>query len=160
MKKNLFQVIAALLMIMVTLSVSAQNKGGGSGYRNALGLGIDFGDGSTLVGVSGKHFFSANNVGQAEVLFGNEVTHISAYYLYHKQIENAAGLRWFLGVGGTIALYDNGSDFLIRPAAGLDYKITNVPLSFSFDWRPVFRVTHNTHFHAARFGLGFRYTFN
>jgi hypothetical protein len=40
---------------------------------------------------------------------------------------------------------------------GLDYKINNVPLNFSFDWRPAFVVTHGTSFNAARFGLGFRY---
>ncbi|MEP7258006.1 MAG: hypothetical protein ABI687_06455 [Flavitalea sp.] len=160
MKKNLLSAVLALLLLTGALQVSAQKSAGGSSYTNGLGLGIDFGDGSTLVGVSGKHFFSENNVGQAEIMFGDHVTYISAYYLYHRQIENAAGLRWFLGFGGSFALYKGGSNFLIRPVGGLDYKINNVPLAVSFDWRPAFRVTHDADFNAARFGLGFRYTFN
>jgi hypothetical protein len=160
MKKNLLSAVLAFLLLACAMEASAQHSAGGSSYTNGLGLGIDFGDGATLAGISGKHFFSENNVGQAEILFGDHFTHISAYYLYHKQIENAAGLRWFLGFGGTFALYKHGSDFLIRPVAGLDYKINNVPIDISFDWRPAFRVTHDADFTAARFGLGFRYTFN
>ena len=160
MKNNLCGLLVALLLLTGIQQVSAQKTASGSDYTNAIGLGIDFGDGQTLVGISGKHFFSANNVGKAEVLFGDGVTFIQAFYEYHKQIENAAGLRWYAGIGPGVALRENNSWFLIRPIGGLDYKINNVPLSFSFDWRPWLSFGNNdTNFEAARFGLGFRFAF-
>jgi hypothetical protein len=160
MKRILLFGLIALFVLGGASKVSAQKSAGGSDYTNALGLGIDFGDGATLVGVSGKHFFSENNVGMAEVLFGNHVTAIHAFYQYHKGFEGAEGLKWFAGVGPSILLYNGGSNFSIVPMAGLDYKITNIPLAFSFDWRPRITVTHGGDFSAARFGLGFRYAFN
>jgi hypothetical protein len=160
MRKRLISGFIALFLFVAASEVSAQRELGGTSYRNALGLGIDFGDGSTLVGISGKHFFDVNNAGVAEILFGDHITFIQAFYQYNKGIQGAPGLRWYLGVGPTIALYNGGSDFLIRPTGGLEYKINNVPLSFAFDWRPWLQLTHDTNFEAARFGLGFRYTFN
>ena len=42
---------------------------------------------------------------------------------------------------------------LIRPTAGLDYEVHDVPLNFSFDWRHAFLVTHGTYFSAAMVGF-------
>jgi hypothetical protein len=149
------------LLLLGSLNLSAQDRSAeGSSYTNAIGLGIDFGEGLTLVGPSFKHFFSENNVGKFEVLFGDHYTVIEGFYEYHGQIENAPGLRWFAGAGAGAGLQKSNSSFLIRPTGGLDYKINGVPLSFSFDWRPTFFIGENSDFEAARFGLGFRYAFN
>jgi hypothetical protein len=150
--------ILSVLAIGFILSATVSNAQ--SNYKTAVGLGIDFGNGSTLVGPSLKHFFTPNNVGQFDVLFGNNYTIIEGFYQYHKDIPNAEGLKWYAGFGIGVGLYDGGSDFLVRPLAGLDYKINNVPLSFSFDWRPtVFIGNGDSDFEAGRFGLGFRYAF-
>ncbi len=131
-----------------------------STYKTGVGLGVDFGNGMTLVGPSVKHFFTQKDVGQFDVMFGNDYTVIQGFYQYHKQIDNAAGLKWYVGLGAGVGLYDGGSDFLLRPLTGLDYKINDVPLSFSFDWRPtIFIGNGDSDFEAARFGLGFRYSF-
>ena len=131
-----------------------------SNYETALGLGIDFGDGQTLVGPSVKHFFAENHAGMGEVTFGDNVTFLTAMYQYHKEFPNADGFQWFAGGGPSIAFFDGGADFFLRPVVGLDYKITNVPLALSFDWRPwIFLGDNGDTFEAARFGLGFRYTF-
>lgn len=155
--------MAACALVVCTISMnnaSAQKGSSGSTYNTAIGLGLDFGDGSTLVGPSVKHFFTRNNVGKAEVLFGDNTTMLSAYYQYHGDIQNAAGLKWTLGLGGSASFYKYfEDDFFFRPTVGLDYKIPNVPLSFEFDWRPAIRVTHGSDFVAARFGFGFRYSF-
>lgn len=149
------------MFLLGSLNADAQNRSAtGSSYTNAIGLGIDFGDGSTLVGPSFKHFFSENNVGKLEVLFGNYVA-IQGFYEYHGNIEGAAGLKWTAGAGIGVGLDENNSAFLIKPTGGLDYKINDVPLSFSFDWRPtIFIADNNSEFVAGRFGLGFRYAFN
>ncbi|RYG50305.1 MAG: hypothetical protein EOO01_11015 [Chitinophagaceae bacterium] len=155
MRKVLILSALAIGFILTATVSNAQ-----SNYKTAVGLGIDFGNGSTLVGPSLKHFFTANDVGQFDVLFGNNYTVIEGFYQYHKPIQNAAGLKWFAGAGIGVGLYDGGSNFLIRPIAGLDYKINDVPLSFSFDWRPTISIGNgDSDFEAGRFGLGFRYAF-
>jgi len=161
MKKYLSGFMIALFLMMAGHSVYAQKAAGGSDYTNALGLGIDFGDGQTLVGISGKDFFTANHVGEADVLCGDRYTIIQALYEYHKQIENAEGLKWYAGIGPGFGLGKGYSTFLIRPIGGLDYKLRNVPLNFSFDWRPILQFDKgDSDFAAARFGLGFRFAFN
>jgi hypothetical protein len=160
MRKRLFSALVVVFLLLSVLEVSAQRSANGSSYRNAIGLGIDFGDGSTLVGPSFKHFFTANNVGKFEVLFGDAFTAIQGFYEFHREIESAAGLRWFAGIGAGAGIAENNSAFLLRPEAGLDYKIENVPLSFSFDWRPTFFIADDSDFEPARFGLGIRFCFN
>lgn len=154
MKKTSLVIVVAVLFCAT--SVSAQ------GYKTAAGLQIDFGDGSTLVGPAIKHFFSNNNAVEGEVLFGNHITFLQAFYQYQKEIPNAKGLEWYLGGGPSLGLYSGGSSFYLRPMVGLDYKINDVPLALSFDWRPFIYLGSNSfgsRFTGARFGLGFKYVF-
>lgn len=159
MKKLLFTFMASAALFMVGSStVKAQD------YKTGLGLGLDFGNGSTLVGPSVKHFFTAQNAGQAEILFGNHTTAINAFYEYHGNITGASGLKWFVGIGPSLHFFDyagySNTTFAIKPMAGLDFKIPAAPISFAFDWRPsIFFNDNDTNFEAGRFGLGFRYTF-
>jgi hypothetical protein len=155
------------LVFGVIITASAQR---GSSYKNALGMRVDFGTGATLVGFSGKHFFDAHNAGEAQLLFGTGVTILGVEYQYHGEIPNAAGLRWYAGLGPALAFTSskysyNGkgqTSLLLRPIVGLDYKINNVPLNIGFDWRPIFgtgEAYEGNRFTAARFGLAFRYAF-
>lgn len=129
-------------------------------YQGAVGLGLDVGDGPTLVGPSGKYFFAAEHAGLAEVLFGDGITGLTFLYQYHGGFAGAENLQWFAGAGPTILFGDGGnSDVGIRPNVGLDFKIPDVPLAFSFDWRPYISFEDNGT-EMARFGLGFRYAFN
>jgi len=154
MMKKLVMLTMAMGMFGI-LTTRAQ-----SNYETALGLGIDFGDGQTLVGPSVKHFFTENHAGMGEVVFGDNVTFLTLMYQYHEEFPNADGFQWFAGGGPSIAFFDGNSDVFLRPVVGLDYKIANVPLAFSFDWRPwIYLGNSNNGFEAARFGLGFRYTF-
>lgn len=152
---NKLLIFASAVWLSATAITFAQ-----SNYTTALGLGIDFGDGQTLVGPSVKHFFAENHAGMGEVAFGDNVTFLTLMYQYHKEFPNADGFQWFAGGGPSIAFFDGDSDVLLRPVVGLDYKIANVPLAFSFDWRPwIYFGDTNDDFEAARFGLAFRYTF-
>jgi hypothetical protein len=159
MRKRLFSALIVVFLLVSVSEVSAQRAANGSSYRNAIGLGIDFGEGATLVGPSFKHFFGENNVGKFEVLFGKYVA-IQGFYEYHKMFDGAPGLQWFAGLGMGVGLDENNSAFLIKPTAGLDYKIDGVPLAFSFDWRPTVFIADESEFRAPRFGLGFRFAFN
>ncbi|RRN76895.1 hypothetical protein EIM50_22360, partial [Pseudoxanthomonas sp. SGD-10] len=68
MKKTIFLFVFAFALAIT--SASAQT------YKNAIGLGLDFGNGSTLVGPSFKHKFSSSAAGQAELLFGDHSTRL------------------------------------------------------------------------------------
>ncbi len=130
-----------------------------SSYKTAIGLGIDFGDGSTIVGPSIKHFFSEHSAVEAEVLFSSYFTVVGAFYQYNHSFKEAKELKWYLGAGPQILLNDRGAGFAIRPMAGLDYKIKTLPLNFTFDWRPIIIIGSFPEFGAARFGLGVRYAY-
>lgn len=155
MKKLFFTCLAATaLLINSTTTVKAQS------YKTGLGLAIDFGNGATLVGPHIKHFFNANGAINGEVLFANRSTFLQAMYQYHGQVRGASGLKWYVGGGPSIQLYDGGSSFYLVPMTGLDLKFKGAPLAASFDWRPRWYIgDNNSDFNAGRFGFGFRYTF-
>ena len=131
-------------------------------YTGAVGLGLDFGDGATFVGPSGKYFFSENHVGQADLGFEDGATLITFLYSYHKEFDGAAGLRWYAGGGPSIFLIENADTILaLRPHAGLDFKIDGVPIVVNFDWRPAINLTNTgDRFEAGAFGLGIQYAFD
>lgn len=153
MKKLMKSVIAVLFLAVGATQVNAQI------YKNSLGLSVDFGDGSTLVGPAFKHFFNANSAGQVELLFGNHVTVLQPMYSYNSGIPGASGLNWLVGIGPAIAFGSGSTNVAIRPMAGLEYKINQVPLALSFDWRPAFWLSEGGGSEVGRFGVGFKFTF-
>ncbi|RYY37385.1 MAG: hypothetical protein EOP46_02850 [Sphingobacteriaceae bacterium] len=156
--KKIF-LLAAIAILFAATQTFAQ-----SGYKNSLGLGIDFGDGSTLVGPSYKHFFTGKDAVQADLLFGSDAVWIGGYYQYHQSFPNANSLKWYLGVGPQLAFLDNdfgdnNTFIFLRPMIGLDFKVPGAPIAMNFDWRPMWQLNNDSDFEPARFGLGFRFTF-
>ena len=157
MKRKIILVVP-LFALVLSLSQKAIAQRSSS-YDNGVGLFVDFGNGGTYVGPHLKHYFDANNAGQAMIIFGNGNTIAGVEYSYNKAITNAGGLRWNLGFGPQIGFGHGTTDFYIRPVAGLEYKIPEVPIALGLDWRPSWMVTHGSSFEAARFGLAFKFTF-
>lgn len=153
--KKICLLLSAMLLIGAVQSVKAQRS-----YTTAGGISIDFGNGATFVGPSVKHFFNSKDAIQGMLLFGNGVTILGAEYSYNEAIRNAGGLMWNIGVGPQMAFGDGYSDFLIRPALGLEYTVPDAPINFGFDWRPMWQLTHGSNFEAGRFGIAFRYVFH
>jgi hypothetical protein len=152
--KKLLTIVLAITAFGIMESHAQRN------YPAAVGLGLDFGDGQTLVGPSGKFFFTDEHAAQAEVLFGNSVTYIQFMYEYHGAFNGAEGLQWYAGAGPSFGLSSGDSAIGLRPLVGLDYKINGAPLAFSFDWRPAIFFESGSSFEPARFALGFRYAFD
>lgn len=164
MKKVFLSLLAASFLVIGSQEVSAQAR-----YGTAIGLGIDIGDGPTLVGPQIKHFFDGKTAGNAQVLFGDNVTIIGADYSYNQAIAGTNGLNWYVGIGPQLAFIDaggwwndggNSTFFAIRPAAGLEFKIPSAPLAFHFDWKPWWNLSNNSNFEPARFTLGFKFALN
>lgn len=157
MKKILLSAIALVgLQLGFLQSASAQR---GSSYENGLGLFIEAGNGSTLVGPHLKHYFNSIDAGQVNLLFGGGWTVIGAEYTYNKPIAGAAGLKWNIGVGPQLGFGHDMTNVSIRPIGGLEYKVDGAPIAINFDWRPDWRLTHGSDFEAGRFGIAFKYTF-
>jgi hypothetical protein len=154
--KKIF-VLSVIAIVFAATNTFAQS------YKNSIGLGLDFGNGATLVGPSYKHFFTGKDAVQADLLFSDNTVWLGGYYQYHQPIEGASGLKWYLGLGPQLAFvdgfYENYTVVLLRPMAGLDYKIAGAPIALNFDWRPSAQLNHGSGFEAGRFGLGFRFTF-
>jgi len=162
--KKLFTILSLVaIFATASTSVNAQN------YKTGLGLGIDFGDGATLVGPSLRHHFSRNTALQAEVLFGGNTTVIQGFLQYNASVKGAAGLDWYLGGGPKVQIYDKNRYFFndnytavyLVPMVGLDYKLSGAPLAVAFDWRPSIYVGDNPFLgtEAGRFGVAFRFIF-
>jgi hypothetical protein len=158
MKNKLFLSVFLIAALNLLILNSASAQATGADYSTGLGIRLDLGNWGTYVGPAVKHFFSANSAGEASVLFGNSTTVIGAEYSYNSPISGASGLKWNIGIGPQFALYDGGSDVLLRPFAGLEFKIPEAPIDLGFDWRPAITLTHGSDFEAGRFGLAFRFT--
>ncbi len=130
-------------------------------YKAAVGLALDLSEGVTFVGPSGKYFFSENHSGQFDLGFEDGATALTFLYAYNDEFSGAQGLQWFAGIGPTILLIEDfDTQFALRPHAGVDFKIPEVPLAFSLSWRPVILVSDagiGDRFDAGAFALGFRF---
>ncbi len=151
----LFSIFFMLLQAALLKPASAQTN---TPYNTAFGLFLDLGNGGTYVGPHVKHFFTAQDAGQAMVLFGNDITILGLEYSYNKAIPNAGGLIWNAGIGPQVLFGDGDTGFALRPQVGLEYKVSQVPISIGFDWRPAWTVSPDSDFEAGRFGLTFKYT--
>ena len=148
--KKLFCALAVLLFMGI-YSSNAQV------YSGAVGMGLEIGDGETQVGVSGKYFFSQHHSAIGELLFG-DITAVNLLYGYHGGFQGAPNLQWFAGGGLGFLFGDIDTDVGLRPLVGLDYKLNDVPLAFSFDWRPYISFDEGSE--SARFGIGIRYVWD
>src|SRR5690554_8183714 len=125
-----FKTFSKLLSLMIVNFLTAQHAQAQTTYKTGVGLMIAVGDGGTLVGPHVKHFFDNNQAGEAALQFGTGLTAIQLMYQYHQPVQEAEGLQWYIGLGGAVAFYNNTGDpvFGIIPAAGLDYKLDNIPI--------------------------------
>ena len=72
------------------------------------------------------------------------------------------GFEFYYGAGANLGSwdYDDGEfTFGVNGIIGLEYKIRELPLAFSLDYKPNLNVIGKTGFHAADFGLGIRVAF-
>ncbi len=166
--KKVFLPILTLFILMFAANEQANAQ---TPYRTAIGLGVDVGDGESLFGPQIKHSFSGRDAGNAQVLFGDHITVIGVDYSYNQRISGTRGLTWYVGVGPQLSFIDHGkwdddykhwdgdthTDFAIRPALGMEFRIPSTPLAMHVDWKPWWNLSHGSHFEASRFSLGFKF---
>jgi hypothetical protein len=146
----------AILFLLFGASAYAQTP-----YKTALGLGIDVGDGSSFFGPQIKHVFGKNAAIQGQVMFSDyNFMYIGADYQYVKNFPDTRGFAWYVGMGPQLGFNTNHGDyteFALRPQAGLEFKLPEVPLGLHFDWKPWWRLNHGSHFSPGRFTIGIKF---
>lgn len=166
MKKLLIIYLLAIVGLLKTTSVKSQEMS--QSYKTALGVKV-WGDGG---GITFKTFVRPNRAIEAIGYFWNQGTRITGLYEFHFDFANAPGLKWYVGPGVHLGLYNDhyydnnypngngsGSFVGIDGVLGLDYKFEGAPINLSLDWQPSFEFGTNRGFINSWGGLGIRYTF-
>lgn len=147
-------------IIFIALLISGLKLSAQTPYQTSVGLGIDLGSYGSMFGPQLKHVFGTNAALQAQLMFSdNSYMYVGADYQYTKNFPNTKGVAWYLGVGPQMGFATKGSynEFVLRPQAGLEFKLPEVPLGIHFDWKPWWRLSHGTHFTPGKFTLGLKY---
>jgi hypothetical protein len=150
--------VSVLAMFIVFIS-RAQSKSA-QGYDYTTALGVKVWDGG---GISLKHFFNERNAGELIAYFWTRGARFTGLYQIHGDINGAAGLKWYIGPGAHIGLYNSkygdGGFVGIDGVIGLDYKFNGAPINISLDWQPSIEFGSGRGFWGGWGGLGIRYTF-
>lgn len=166
------QKLTLLLLLTIGFVGLSQQKANaqalGTSYQNAIGGRFGVANGITF-----KHFMNDRNALDFILNFRAKKNHYSSFrlvglYEIHAPIANAAGLRWYYGVGGGIGSYtykDDGrrhdSDVYLSVdgVLGLDYKFNNAPINIALDWKPSFDITPDQGLDFEGVGLSIRFAF-
>lgn len=159
MKKALL-IFVVILFISVSQLSAQSSSANSSEYTTAIGVKF------YPTAITLKHFLSGNkNALEALGYFYNYGSRITGLYEIHGDINGARGLRWYIGPGAHIGLYNSkygsGSTVGVDGVLGLDYKINSAPINLSADWQPSFEFGNkfNNGFSGDWGGVAIRYTF-
>ena len=157
--KRTIVLLIALIMLNITLSNAQSSSSNSSTYTTALGVKF------YPTGITLKHFISDKHALEGLGYFYNYGFRVTGLYEIYGDINNAPGLRWYIGPGAHVGFYNTkyggGSSAGVDGVLGLDYKVTNAPLNLSLDWQPSFEFgdNFNNGFSGGWGGFGIRYTF-
>ncbi|MBA9078102.1 MULTISPECIES: hypothetical protein [Rufibacter] len=141
------------------------------------GVGIRVGGLSS--GISGKYFLNGSAAIEAIIgtSFGRKGFHLTGLYELHASALGVPGLQWFYGAGAHIGsykgryyhdrtykhYYDSANKTLatvgIDGIVGLEYQITEIPVSVGIDFKPFLDVNQDGLFLFPDGALTVRYTF-
>lgn len=139
----------------------------GTSYQNAIGGRFGVANGITF-----KHFMNDRDALDFILNFRARRNHYSSFrlvglYEIHAPIRNAAGLRWYYGIGGGIGSYTYKDDshrdsdvyLSVDGVLGLDYKFNGAPINIALDWKPSFDISPNQGLDFEGVGLSIRFAF-
>ncbi|MBL7744117.1 MAG: hypothetical protein JNN00_11630 [Chitinophagaceae bacterium] len=152
--------ILVLAAVLFTGLLSQAQSKSATGYDYTTALGVKVWDGG---GISLKHFFTEKNAGELIGYFWSQGVRFTGLYEIHGNINNAPGLRWYIGPGAHVGFYNSkngdGAFVGIDGVIGLDYKFNGAPINLSLDWQPSIEFGDGRGFWGGWGGLGIRYTF-
>ena len=151
-KKGIVIVLAGIMLMLVSLSGHAQQKG-------TFGLGFIIGD---PTGISMKFWTKETNALEIALGWKKKETELHADYLWHNfdllPVKNGR-LPVFYGLGIETKLKeDEDNEIGIRTIAGLEYLFDAVPFDFFLEVAPVLQLTPESKVKGEA-ALGFRFFF-
>lgn len=156
---RVFLLAAGIALASSTAQSQVNSTYNSPDYKTAIGLKF------YPTAISLKHFIADD--GKALEFLGffyNEGTRVTGLYEFHNSLPGIEGLKWYVGPGVHIALYNNKHGSFtsvgIDGVIGLDYKIVNAPVNLSLDYQPSIQLTD---YWGDRYtgwgGFAIRYTF-
>jgi hypothetical protein len=159
---------ALILVACISAPAVGQQLKTGTSYNTAIGV-----RGLGTSGLTIKHFTESNKA--IEGIIGFYPNAFSATLLVERYAPafSEPGLKWYYGIGGHVATQSDvvSNDGLYRRETsevglgidgifGIEYKIREVPIAMSLDFKPFFEVaTDGDAFIALDPGLGIKVTF-
>jgi len=154
------------LLLILTFCALAFNANAQS-YNWALGVR----GGGTDTGLTFKHILSDDNAIEAEFNYwylGNndKGKALTVLYEFNSPIFDE-GFTFYYGLGAHFGIVDRKEDgertSLMRigvdAVCGLEYKLANAPIAFSFDYRPFVNIPQMKESYFYNFGLGLKFAF-
>jgi hypothetical protein len=172
MRKNksiiiLKSAIIAFVLLLASVGYSQDLKTGPS-YKTAIGV-----RGLGTSGLTIKHFTNASTAVEGIIGFYPNAFSVTVLLEKYAQAFDTPGLNWYYGIGGHIATQSDVSrndgwnrretsefGLGVDGIFGIEYKISEVPIAISLDFKPFFEVaTNGDAFVALDPGLGIKVTF-
>jgi hypothetical protein len=154
------RIALVIALFAVGFTVKAQTP-----YKTALGIAVDLSKDVTHLGPQFKYVFGKNAAIQAQVMFSDNknatndrnTMYVGADYQYIKNFPKSKYAAWYLGVGPELEFVNDHTNIVIRPQAGLDFRIPSTPIGAHVDWKPYWRLNHGSDFFGDRFTLGLKF---
>jgi hypothetical protein len=155
----LFLLIAGMVAVQTTASAQAT----GSTYKTAIGFKF------SPTAITVKHFVKENAALEGLGYFWKDGFRLTGLYEWHGNIKGAAGLKWYVGGGAHIDLWDNDyrnnhngdgkAAFGLDGVLGLDYKFKGAPINLSLDWQPSVTFANDNYSNVDWVGVAIRFAF-
>ncbi len=148
MKKLLFVAVAAVLSLLPFAESQAQNWGIG------LRGGFDY-------GLTVKKYMGANSLDFMGHIHNNGFQ-VAGLYEWNYGLSH--GFNLYYGAGLGLGAWNNADDDMsfglsVDFIVGVEWKVPNVPLSLSLDWKPAIEILPVTDFYIKGFAFGIKYLF-
>ena len=147
--KRIGVIISLAFSLLLSATAIAQQ------YKMALGIRIGSPDAVISSGATFKYFLKEKTALETLLTFGDPFA--VGLLIAHHQPFAATGLQWLAGGGGYVG-FSGERRAGLQGVLGLDYKIANLPINFSIDWKPELTLTKEFSFEPAAVGLSARFT--
>ena len=151
-ENNLMKKIKCFCLVLCCCLCFSFTADAQDNYSEALGF-----RGGPLSGISYKRFIGLHPVIEGIVGFNftnGRLISVTGLYEYHNFINYNA--NYFFGGGLTIAANSNDFNTAAELILGFDYTFTKVPVNFSLDYKPNYKIFDNK-FIFNEFALSLRY---
>jgi hypothetical protein len=170
MKKIILTLALTLCFyFIVEAQRTTTRRGSNSGSQSyTTAIGVKFYPGAVTL----KHFLNNNRALEGLASFWEWGGRITVLYEIHQDINGAPGLKWYVGPGAHVGVWndrykdryrnrDGGAYIGIDGVLGLDYKIKDAPINLSLDWQPSWNFGDHEFegFYGGWGGFAIRFTF-